>query len=274
MRYRRIVDDELDELSSGLPAIALEGAKAVGKTWTARERVRTEFALDDPARREVLAADPERIVAARRPILIDEWQRLPVLWDVVRRAVDRDGRPGQFLLAGLATPLEQPTHSGAGRSATVRMRPLSFAERDVVPPTVSMRALLHGELRDLDGNSDVTLDAYVDEILRSGFPGMRDLPPRARDAQLDGYIARIAERDISDVGPSVRRPATLRRWMAAYAAATATTASWEAIRDATSAGHDESPHDRRPARIGTRSTDCGSLMTSTLGSLRPTTSAS
>ena len=97
---RRIVDDELDELMPALPAIAIEGAKAVGKTATASERAATVHALDDPARRAIAAADPTRLLEATPPVLIDEWQHVPETWDLIRRAVDAGAAPGTFLLTG------------------------------------------------------------------------------------------------------------------------------------------------------------------------------
>jgi predicted AAA+ superfamily ATPase len=107
---RRIVDDELDELTTGLAAIAIEGPKGVGKTRTALERARTVRRLDDPAELAVARADPARLLDGGSPVLIDEWQRLPQVWDLVRRAVD-DGAPaGSFLLAGSAVPDPPQTH--------------------------------------------------------------------------------------------------------------------------------------------------------------------
>lgn len=238
---RRIVDAELDELLSGLPAISLEGPKGVGKTATALRRARTEHRLDDPRVAEVLAADPSRVTTGGPPILVDEWQRLPAVWDVVRRAVDADRSPGRFLLTGSATPGGPPTHSGAGRIVRLRMRPLALSERGVADPSVSLSELLTGSRPALDGRSDVRLDGYVDEILDGGFPGLRGLPPRASRAALDGYLDRVVDRDIPEVGVEIRRPATLRRWLTAYAAATATTASWERIRGAATAGEDAKP---------------------------------
>src|SRR5688572_7765344 len=112
---RRVVDDELDELISDLAAIAMEGAKGVGKTRTALQRARTVHRLDDPAELAVAEADPARLLDGERPVLIDEWQRLPQVWDMVRRAVDDGASPGSFLLTGSALPDPLPTHSGAGR---------------------------------------------------------------------------------------------------------------------------------------------------------------
>src|SRR5271155_4230126 len=109
---RRIVDDELDELIAGLPAIALEGPKAVGKTATALRRAATVYRLDDEAERSIAQADASRLLEGERPVLIDEWQHLPEAFDRVRRAVDAGAPAGSFLLTGSASPTEPPTHSG------------------------------------------------------------------------------------------------------------------------------------------------------------------
>jgi predicted AAA+ superfamily ATPase len=238
---RRIVDDELDELLPALPAIALEGPKGVGKTETARRRARTAYQLDDPAQRAIADADPAQVLNGERPLLVDEWQRVPPVWDAIRRAVDRDGTPGQFLLTGSASPAAAPTHSGAGRIVTVRMRPLSLAERGVGKPTVSLARLLGGSVAAVEGRTDVGLEDYVNEIVRSGFPGLRRFSGRALRLQLDGYLRRIIDTDFQEQGFTVRRPEVLERWMAAYAAATATTASYETIRDAATGGQGDKP---------------------------------
>lgn len=237
----RVVDGELDDLLRQLPAIALEGPKGVGKTATAERRSGRVLRLDDPSIRALADADPAVLLAAPGPLLLDEWQRVPALWDAVRRAVDAGARPGSFLLTGSAAPAGVPTHSGAGRVVRLRMRPLSLAERRLVEPTVSLAGLLAGSRGPVVGHSDMTLAAYVREIASSGFPGIRPLAGRARRLQLDGYLARIVDRDFEELGRPVRRPAALRRWMAAYAAATATTATYEKIRAAASPGEGDPP---------------------------------
>src|SRR5659263_586709 len=91
MEYnRRVIDDELDELMPALPAIALEGAKGVGKTATASARVTTTFALSDPRQRQIVAADPALIATSPPPVLLDEWQLEPTVWNRVRHLVDAD----------------------------------------------------------------------------------------------------------------------------------------------------------------------------------------
>lgn len=238
---RRCIDLELDELLPSVPAISIDGPKGVGKTVTAARRARTRFDLDDPQTFELVAADPRRLTQGDEPILVDEWHRYPASWDIVRRAVDNDRRANRFLLTGSAS-LESPgTHSGAGRIVALQMRPLTLFERGVGKPCVSLRELLTGKAAPISGTTRVTLTDYVDEIVVGGFPGMRGASARATRAQLDGYIARIVDRDFADAGRRLRNPAALRAWMTAYAAATATTCSYETIRDAATSGHGNKP---------------------------------
>ena len=238
---RRVIDDELDELLGQLPAVALEGPKGVGKTRTALQRARTVRRLDVPAELAIAEADPARLLEGKDPVLIDEWQRLPGVWDLVRRAVDDGASPGSFLLTGSAVPDPPPTHSGAGRIVTVRMRPQALSERLGVA-TVSLADLLSGAEAPVSGETEVTLSDYLEEILASGLPGVRPSAGRARRRQLDGYVDRIVDRDVpDDAGVLIRNPAALRRWMAAYAAASSTTATFETLRDAASAGHEQKP---------------------------------
>ncbi|GAA4357144.1 ATP-binding protein [Angustibacter luteus] len=238
----RTVDHELDELLPTLAAISLDGPKGVGKTATAGRRASTVLAMDDAGQRQLIQADPDRLERESSPVLVDEWQRLPEVWDMVRRSVDRGAAPGSYLLTGSASPGEgATTHSGAGRIVQVRMRPLTFAERRVEAPTVSLGALLEGAQPDIGGSTTVGLADYTDEILASGLPGVRHLAGRARRAQLDGYLARIVDRDFPEQGHPVRRPRALRAWLTAYAAATSTTAKYSVILDASTAGDGDKP---------------------------------
>ena len=151
MYYPRIVDDELDQLAAELPAIAVEGPRAVGKTETSLRRAATVHRLDDGDQLAIAAADPARLARGEPPILIDEWQRLPESWDIVRRAVDADPHTPRFLLTGSAAPKLSPTHTGAGRIVSVRMRPLALAERGLCTPTVSLTQLLNGTRPAVEG---------------------------------------------------------------------------------------------------------------------------
>jgi predicted AAA+ superfamily ATPase len=242
LAYRqRILDGELDQLMGALPAIAIEGPKAVGKTATASQRAQTIHKLDDPGELAIAEADPDRLLSAPPPILIDEWQHLPPIWDKVRRQVDAGAAAGKLLLTGSASPENTGTHSGGGRIVSLRMRPLSLAERISEPTTVSLAELLSDGRPGVEGRTDFALEDYTGEILRSGLPGLRGLSGRPLRAQLDGYLQRVVDRDFPELDHPVRNPAALRRWMTAYAAATSTTTSFEKIRDASIGGNETKP---------------------------------
>ena len=239
---RRILDDELDELFAQVPAIAIDGPKAVGKTTTAEQRAHGLLRLDSRANRESIQADPELVLTRARPLLIDEWQKVPEVWDVVRRAVDEDRGGGQYLLVGSAAPAPGATaHSGAGRIGRLRMRPMTLSERGVSEPTVSLRGLLSGARGPLDGSCPLRLADYTEEILASGFPGLRGLTPRALKFQLDSYLRNAVDRDVPEQGLAVRKPDSMLAWLRAYAAATSSTASYSSLLDAATPGQEDKP---------------------------------
>lgn len=243
MRYaRRIIDNELDELFGEIPAIAIDGPKAVGKTTTAEQRVHGRLRLDAKPNLEAVQADPGLLLSRPRPLLIDEWQKVPEVWDVVRRAVDQDPTGGQFLLAGSASPRHGATaHSGAGRIGRLRMRPMTLSERGIASPTVSIAELLTGNRVPLIGATDVRLADYAHEIVASGFPGMRTLGARALKFQLDSYLRNAVDRDVPELGLAVRKPDAMLAWLRAYAAATSTTASYTVVLDAATSGISDKP---------------------------------
>jgi predicted AAA+ superfamily ATPase len=121
------------------------------------------------------------------------------------------------------------------------MRPLSLAERLPGVASVSLAKSLSGERAPISGRTSVGLVEYTDEILRSGFPGLRGLQGRPLRAQLEAYLARVVDRDFPELGHRVRNPSALRRWMTAYAAATSTTTTFEKIRAASTSGYETKP---------------------------------
>jgi predicted AAA+ superfamily ATPase len=238
----RVIDGELDQLIEHIAAIAIEGAKGVGKTATAQRRATSTWLLTRDETRETLAADLSLLAREPTPVLLDEWQLLPGLWNEVKMAVDQDPSGGRFILTGSAGPKpETRLHSGAGRILRLVMRPLALSERFPGQATVSLAQMLSGAQPALGGSSTFGLDAYTDEIMRSGFPAIRSLPERPRRRQLDSYLALAVEHDIEENGGRVRRPEALTAWLRAYAAATSTTAAYSNILDAATPGESNKP---------------------------------
>ncbi|MCI7551495.1 MAG: DUF4143 domain-containing protein [Actinomycetaceae bacterium] len=229
---RRTIDSLLDQMMPYVPAIAIDGAKGVGKTETAKRRVVETWRLDDESMRSVVSADFDLRSAPSGSLLIDEWQNVPQVWNSVRRKVDEGAQPGSFLLTGSASPHDATgTHSGAGRILSVRMRPMALHERGMTNPSVSFNALLSGVGADVVGQTDLTAVEYMQAITASGFPGMMQLPGRVRQQMLDSYLARVIDRDIPENGGQVRSPQALTKWLRAYAAATASTTSYSKLVD-------------------------------------------
>lgn len=226
---------------AGLPAILIEGVRAVGKTETARRVCADEMLLDDPNVYEMVRNNPFAAVTGwREPLLVDEWQHIGPVFDGVRRQVDEDYRPGRFVLTGSARPERITVHSGAGRIAVLRMRPMTLPERGAAAPQVSLSQLLEEGEDSVGGRTEFGLDEYAEEIGLSGFPGIR-LRPGASRMQISGYIENIIQRDIEVSGYRSRKPESLRRWLEAFAAVTSTTASLEKVRVAATRGDGSAP---------------------------------
>ncbi len=242
MEYRsRVIDADLADLVQGVPAVAVVGAKAIGKTESARRVAGSVLDLADPDRRAIVQASrASALELAARPVLIDEWQYDPPIWDAMRRAVDADPSPGRFILTGSANPSGTALHSGAGRVVRVKMRPMSITERGIAEPTVSLSSLWRGDAV-IAGQTDVGLMDYTKEIIHSGFPGIRFGPERMRARLVASYVESVLEHDVPQLGFTPRRADSLNQWLRAYAAASSTTASYTAIADAV-------PDDQRASR--------------------------
>ncbi len=238
----RSIDAQLDFLVANVPAFAIEGAKGVGKTASAQQHAKAALYLDDPTDQLVAGADPTFSTINARPLLLDEWQYTPQVWNTVRRAVDAGAPPGSFILTGSASPQpESETHSGAGRILGTVMRPMTIAEKHPQEPKIKLSELFDGQPSPQPRRINFTIVDYCQAAEQSGFPAIWQLPDIVRTEFLDDYLRRIIDRDVPQLGVAVRAPETMRRWLAAYAAASSTTAAYSSILDATTAGDGSQP---------------------------------
>lgn len=223
MYEKRLIDSILKEYVDELPAILLEGAKAVGKTETCKQLASTGYRMDNAAQRELLQNNPEIILQNSKPVLIDEWQLAPSLWSYVRHAVD-DGLPnGSVLFTGSSIRVNSRIHSGAGRIIRLKLRPYSIEERNLSDSYIRIEDLFNFDSKaTVNGETDKTLVDYLDEIYRSGFPGIRNKSERIRKVLLKSYVTNIAEHEFEENGFKILNPHSLLAWMRIYAASIGT----------------------------------------------------
>lgn len=207
----RIIDKKIDEYLQIFGAVCIEGPKWCGKTWTAAYHSNSEIYLGDPEgnfqNRKLAEMSPSLVLDGNLPRLIDEWQEVPALWDAVRHRVDQTTKKGQFLLTGSATPNHKGIlHSGAGRIARLRMRPMSLFEAGKSSGMVSLEKLCHNDM-DPVMTGEVDLREIIEYIVRGGWPANVDmdltqaayLPAEYLEAVLEDDIYRMdgIKRDIS-----------------------------------------------------------------------------
>lgn len=226
----RLADAALDAQLQAMGAVLIDGVKGSGKTATARQVAASETLLDsDPNAVRRAELDPRLLLDGATPRLLDEWQRVPQLWDVVRRAVDDRRQPGQFILTGSATPDDTvPRHSGAGRFGMLRMRTMTLVEKRATTPTISVAGLLNGDAPS-PANSPFEVRDYLHHIAVGGWPALVGAPEEAARTFLDGYLSVIVDHDIDEVSGAPRNPRLVQRFLHAYAQMVSQPATLSAI---------------------------------------------
>lgn len=231
--YRpRIIDSEVQRALRSIGAVLIEGPKAAGKTWTAMRFASTVVRVDDPfdsQLREAMNADPRLLLLGDPPVLIDEWQAMPEIWNLVRREVDdRGGAPGQFILTGSSTPDDDVRrHTGAGRFWVLQLRPMSLAESGHSTGEVSLAALLEGKPpRGYEPRWTATRsrEEIAERIVVGGWPANVDLPPAEAAENNQRYLRNLAEHDLFRLLGSRRDASTAMKVLRSLARATATPA--------------------------------------------------
>ena len=142
----RIVDDLLEKKMRLFGGVLIEGCKWCGKSTTAKRKAKSIIEFQNPAtyenNLEIARTRPDLLLDEEKPLLIDEWQVAPAIWDAIRYDVDKTNLKGQYLLTGSATPLEKaPKHSGTGRIARLLMRPMSLYESQNSTGEISLKKI-------------------------------------------------------------------------------------------------------------------------------------
>ncbi len=214
--FPRTIDAYVEQRLKSSGAVVIEGPRGCGKTWTGSKHAETIVRVDSASGQRMAATSPGLLFRGTPPVLLDEWQTAPDLWNAVRHEIDDRGKKGQFILTGSARPTDStPRHSGAGRMARVRMRTLSLWEARKSTGEVSLGDLFLGQ--PVEGTSKTPLGAYAEHVVHGGWPALLDASLDEAIAFAEDYVALIVEHDVSSLDGVQRDPLRLRRFLEAYA---------------------------------------------------------
>lgn len=224
MDYKnRISDEELNRKLSASGAVLIRGAKACGKTESAKQLANSVLHLDRDEQAQLLFdTAPKRLLLGDTPRLIDEWQVIPKLWDHIRHEVDDRKKNAQFILTGSAHPEESAKmHSGAGRFTIVDMRTMSWQELGLSAGLVKLSDLFEGKPIEIQDDR-TELELIVDQIIKGGFPSLINSNVRQAMDVNRAYVELLAEVDMSRVSDTRRDPQKIRSLLKSLARNTST----------------------------------------------------
>jgi hypothetical protein len=213
----RVIDAELADALRTSGAVAVRGARATGRTESARRPSASELRLDSQDPRAVLARqEPATALPGDIPRLLDEWQLAPGRWNEVRHAVDDRRALGRSILTGSASPDQDPLrHSGVGRFHQVRLRTMTFTETGHSSGDVSLKdlfAMACGTAGQDDAGatdrpgalaeSGADLRDVATRLVVGGWPGWLNASGSSARARIRSDIEDVVERDFPTVaGP-------------------------------------------------------------------------
>lgn len=186
----RVADAQIERYLKAFGAVEIAGTKWCGKTWSALMQGASVSYVDENL--DLARADPSMMLIGDRPHVIDEWQRVPAIWDCVRHEVDRArGTRGAFILTGSSTPATRqgeqgPAHSGAGRIGRVRMSPMSLFESGESTGQVSLEGLFAGEFTPCVAERETV--GLVEAACRGGWPEAVDMEVDAAQLIAREYV--------------------------------------------------------------------------------------
>ena len=228
----RIADSILAKKLRSSGAVLVEGPKWCGKSTTCEQQANSVVYLQDPMTRDqdiALAYNEPAIFLDRRPpLLIDEWQEAPIVWDSIRFEVDKRRSFGQFILTGSATPLDiksksEIRHSGIGRITRMRMWTMSLYESGDSSGTVSLSSMFNGE--PIGATCEKRLPDYAYLTCRGGWPMAMDTDDDIALEQSVNYVDELVSTDFVKAGGPPNNEDRVRHLMASYSRSISTPAT-------------------------------------------------
>ncbi len=227
MKYLERVGDELlkRKLRSSA-AVLIEGPKWCGKTSMGAQVAKSIVYIQDPDKRSMYRkmadTQPSLLLEGETPHMLDEWQTIPVLWDAVRFAADKRQEMNQFILTGSATPIDadensEMEHTGTGRIARLRMRPMSLWESKESQGQISLKALFDGTQEMGLFENPLTINDLAFVMCRGGWPGSLALEKEDALEVAFNLVDELVNTDVNRVDGTEKNPDRVRAVLRSYA---------------------------------------------------------
>ena len=204
----RIIDKQIDDKMASSGCVWIEGCKWCGKSTTGRRHVKSVVEFQDVDMKAsydmINNTRPSLFLDHERPLMIDEWQMYPVVWDAIRNDVDKTGRFGQFIITGSARPADKMV-----------MRPMSLLESGESDGKVSLKRLFAGGA-DVASANNLTFDVLLNAIIRGGWPQAVVNQAGEVAESASNYVERLTHEAIVEEGVKIYNPERIRSILSDY----------------------------------------------------------
>lgn len=223
--FERIADELLQRKLHSSAAVLIEGPKWCGKTSTGAQVAKSVLYIQDPDKRamyrQMADTQPSLLLQGDTPHMLDEWQTIPVLWDAVRFAADQRQQVNQFILTGSATPLQEDEeneieHTGTGRIARLKMRPMSLWESKESKGQVLLKSLFDGTQEMGLFDNPLTLEDIAYVMCRGGWPGCLGLDREDALEVVVNLVDELIHSDVNRVDGKEKNPDRVRAVLRSY----------------------------------------------------------
>jgi predicted AAA+ superfamily ATPase len=230
---KRIIEKEIEDKMKYSGAVVIEGPKWTGKSTTAELYSKTIIKLQNPIIKRqyqtLVTISKDEVLSGEKPILFDEWQEVPEVWDFIRLDIDDNKHRGAYLLTGSTKKQNINTsHTGTGRINSIYMRPLSLYESGDSIGTVSLSDLFDGKKINVT-KSKTSINDIAHYICRGGWPGSLELPAKEQLLIPKDLLESIISKDVDEVDGTKKDKEKIRKLIRSYARNISTLATSKTI---------------------------------------------
>lgn len=236
MKYKnRLIESKILEIQKVIGGLVIEGVKACGKSTTAKYFSNTILEFQDPDKsnfyKQIIDSTPSELLKNPKPILFDEWQNFPKIWNAVRKYIDDNNSKGEFLFTGSIVKKDDNLHSGTGRITYLKMYPMSLFEMNESNGTISLKQLFESDYSPTPKLCEKNFDKLVFNICRGGWPSNLTIDEENQLLFPKLILENIYKSDIFEIDGVKRDSNTTKKFLKSYARNICSLANSKTIMD-------------------------------------------